>query len=212
EELEFPPELDAAASAEPGAAGAADEHYREERRLFYVAMTRARDRLVLTHALDYGGQRPTPPPPLVAPAPRPPARPQPAPAPPPRPPRPARPLEPPPPQPPRPAAPPAPDPPVAEGQPLTLSHAQIDDWLTCPLKYLYAHVAHVPLAGDPAFMYGNAVHHAIKIWHQHRIKGLPIHADDVVAAFESAWASEGFLTREHEERILEQGRPARRRC
>jgi RecB family exonuclease len=70
---------------------------------------------------------------------------------------------------------------------------------------------HVPLAGDPAFMYGNAVHHAIKIWHQHRIKGLPVHADDVVAAFESAWSAEGFLTREHEERMLEQGRQALRR-
>jgi len=51
--------------------------------------------------------------------------------------------------------------------------AQIDDWLTCPLKYLFAHVAHVPLAGDPSFMYGNAIHHAIKIWHQHRIRGCP---------------------------------------
>ena len=29
----------------------------EERRLFYVAMTRARDELVLTHAADYGGAR-----------------------------------------------------------------------------------------------------------------------------------------------------------
>ena len=29
----------------------------EERRLFYVAMTRARDELVLSHAADYGGAR-----------------------------------------------------------------------------------------------------------------------------------------------------------
>src|SRR6185436_450189 len=33
------------------------EHEREERRLFFVALTRARDRLVLTHAEDYGGRR-----------------------------------------------------------------------------------------------------------------------------------------------------------
>src|SRR5262249_53556082 len=33
------------------------EQEREERRLFYVAMTRARDRLVLTHAEDYGWMR-----------------------------------------------------------------------------------------------------------------------------------------------------------
>ncbi len=34
-----------------------DAHVQEERRLFYVGMTRARDGLVLTHALDYGGKR-----------------------------------------------------------------------------------------------------------------------------------------------------------
>ncbi len=34
-----------------------DAHLQEERRLFYVAMTRARDRLFLTSAEDYGGSR-----------------------------------------------------------------------------------------------------------------------------------------------------------
>ena len=201
EGLEFPPEL------RPGTLGetedAAEAHDREERRLFYVGMTRAMDRLVLTYAEDYGGMRAAklsrfvresldlPAPPKGAQAASalesirrhaPVAEPEPAPF--------AK---------------------VPEGQPLTLSHSQIDDWLTCPLKYLYAHVAHVPLAGDPVFTYGTAIHHAIKIWHQHRIKGLPIHADDVVAAFESAWSSEGFLTLEHEERMLAKGRAALRR-
>lgn len=36
---------------------AGDSHYAEERRLFYVAMTRAKERLFLTHADDYGGVR-----------------------------------------------------------------------------------------------------------------------------------------------------------
>ena len=166
-------------------------------------MTRAKDRLVLTHAADYGGTRATrlsrfvrealalPEAPKGARATSalesirrhaPVAEPEPAPV----------------------AA-------VPEGQPLVLSHSQIDDWLTCPLKYAYAHVAHVPLAGDPQFMYGNAIHHAIKVWHQHRIKGLPISADDVVGAFDSAWSSEGFLSLEHEELQQAQGRDALRR-
>ena len=39
------------------APGRGDDHLREERRLFYVGMTRARDELILTHAADYGGRR-----------------------------------------------------------------------------------------------------------------------------------------------------------
>ena len=34
-----------------------DAHLHEERRLFYVGMTRARDELLLSHAADYGGRR-----------------------------------------------------------------------------------------------------------------------------------------------------------
>jgi DNA helicase-2/ATP-dependent DNA helicase PcrA len=203
EEMEFPPELKAGAHAAAPPPDPSADHYREERRLFYVGMTRARDRLVLTHAQDYGGKRATKVSRFINEALDLPAPPKGA----------------------RgtsalesiaryaPVAEPAPAPiaPVPDGTPLTLSHAQIDDWLTCPLKYLFAHVAHVPLAGDPSFMYGNAIHHAIKIWHQHRIKGLPVEVEDVVGAFDSAWSSEGFLTREHEERMQEQGREALRR-
>jgi DNA helicase-2/ATP-dependent DNA helicase PcrA len=40
---------------------------------------------------------------------------------------------------------------------------------------------------------------------------LPITADDVIAAFEGAWSSEGFYSREHEELRLEEGRQTLRR-
>ncbi len=61
EPLAMPDELVAAAAPD------VDPHLPEERRLFYVAMTRARDELILTHAADYGGGAgrpgPAPPPP-----------------------------------------------------------------------------------------------------------------------------------------------------
>ncbi len=195
--LPFPPEL------RHGGTDESEDHYREERRLFYVGMTRARDRLVMCHAADYGGKRGSKMSRFVNEALGLPVAPK------------------------RGKGPSAlesiaryapvaeaPPPTVAEvpaDQLITLSYAQIDNYRTCPLKYFYAHVAHVPLAGDPVFMYGNAVHHAIKVYHQHRMKGLPITGDDVVAAFEGAWSSEGFLSRDHEERRLEEGRETLRR-
>jgi len=101
--------------------------------------------------------------------------------------------------------------PIPDDAPLTVSHSKIDDYLTCPLKYRYAHVAQIPLQTDPVFMFGRAVHHAIKIYHQHRMKGLPIEIEDVIRSFESSWSSEGFYSREHEERRLEEGRAMLRR-
>ncbi len=196
EPLPFPPELH-------GAGDPAAEHEREERRLFYVGMTRARDRLVLCHAEDYGGKRTRKPSKFLIEAldlPSPPkarrtasaaesiARFAPA----------AEPT-------------PAAAGPLPPDRPLELSHGQIDDWTTCPLKYRYAHVVQVPLGSDPRAMYGIAIHHAIRVFHQHRMRGHPISADDVVAVFERAWSSEGFFSREHEERRLAEGRAALRR-
>ena len=77
----------------------------------------------------------------------------------------------------------------------------IQSWLRCPLQHYYAHVARVPLPVRPTQMYGNAIHHAIRVWHQHRMKGLPIEGKHAVAAYEEAWSSEGFHSLAHEERM-----------
>lgn len=195
--MPFPPELT------HGAGDPRAEHEREERRLFFVAVTRAKDRLVLTHAEDYGGRRTWKTSKFVVealdlpPAPRTRRKASPgeairryAPV----------------------AEAPAPEVrPLADDQPLELSHGQVDDYLTCPLKYRYAHVVRIPLATDPKLMYGVAMHHAIRVYLQHRMKGLPIAADDVVAAFDGAWSSEGFYSIGHEELRQAEGREALRR-
>lgn len=192
--LPFPPELRHARGDER------DEHYREERRLFYVGMTRARDRLVLCHAIDLGGKRAAKTSRFVLEAldlPAPPkgargataleslARFAPV---------------------PEPAA--APIAPARDDAVVTLFHTAIEAYRACPLRYFYSYVAHVPLAPDPVRMYGSALHHAIHVWHQHRARGLPITPEDVIAAYEGEWSSDGFLTPEHEDRLLAQGREA----
>ncbi len=197
EGLPLPPEL----VSQPPAHG--DARLEEERRLFYVAMTRARAELYLTHARDYGGKARRKMSRFVAEALG--VAPEPAGT---------APLD------PReairryaplPVAPAAARAPLGEDELLRLSSGRIDDYLTCPLKYRYAHEVQVPLTRDSRFMYGDAVHHAIRVYYQHRLRGHPIAAEDLVGAFEQAWSSEGFLSRDHEERRLEQGRRALRR-
>lgn len=192
--MPFPPELRHVSG------DAREEHYREERRLFYVGMTRARDRLVLCHAQDLGGKRAAKPSRFVLEALGLPAPPKGA--------RGATALE---------SiaryAPTAESPapaltPLGEDEVLTLSHSAIDAFLACPLRYYFSHVAQVPLPAEPSQMYGNAIHHAIKIWHQHVMKGLPIETRDVIAAYESVWSNEGFLTLAHEDSMFAQGREA----
>ena len=180
----------------------------EERRLFYVGMTRARDELILTHAVDYGGRRArrvsqfvlealdlpasaataldpsaggtanSPMERLAAFEPN------------------------------VPATEPGRD--EVEG-PLTLSFYQVDDYLTCPLKYKYVHVLRVPIAPHHSIVYGSALHQAVQEFHRRGAKGYVMSEDELLAAFERAWSNEGFLTREHEEARLAAGQAALRR-
>ncbi len=175
----------------------------EERRLFYVAMTRAMDELVLSSAADYGTARarkvsrfvvealdlPHP-----APAPRKSralealARHQPA---------------------PEPRA--APEGPIPEDELLRLSHSRIDDYETCPLKYRYVHVLRVPLLAHHTVVYGHTVHEAVRQMFEARLARRGFSEEDLVAAFHASWVSEGFLSREHEERRLHAGEEMLRR-
>ena len=182
-----------------------DYQLQEERRLFYVGMTRARDELVLSHAADYGGQRARRVSPFVLEAldlpvaagtPGAGARS-------------TTPLE-------RLAglerteAAPAPPRPRG-GEPLVLSFYAVDDYLTCPLRYKYGHVLRVPLAPHHSLIYGSALHAAVAEFHRRHARGDVMTEEQLYASFEDAWTNDGFLSREHEEARLTAGREALRR-
>ena len=176
----------------------------EERRLCYVAMTRARDELILSYAADYGGARARKVSPFVLEALDLPAA----------------------------AAPgtgvvgssaeerlaafAAVDAPVearrgpVEG-PLSLSFGQIDAYLTCPRKYQYAHVLRVPVAPHHALVVGSALHAAVQQFHHRHARGHVMSESELDEVLDANWSNEGFVSRDHEEARLAAARDALRR-
>ena len=96
-------------------------------------------------------------------------------------------------------------------EPLSLSFYQVDDYLTCPLKYKYAHVLRVPLAPHHAIVYGAALHKAVQLFHHRHARGQVMSEAELDAVFDAAWSNEGFMSRDHEEARLTAGRAALRR-
>lgn len=177
-----------------------DFHRQEERRLFYVGMTRAREALYLTSAQDYGGKRPRKPSLFVSEALDLPATQ-------------IKVLK---------------GSPLAaitrhgaarsrqafeeelilvpRGESvLELSHHKIDDYLTCPMKYRYIHVLKVPIRQHHTVIYGYAIHQAIKQFNLNRHAGRETSVDDLKEVFRKTWQAEGFLTPTHEELRFQEG-------
>ncbi len=178
---------------------AGDFHLQEERRLFYVGMTRAKKELYLTSAADYGGKRQRKVSRFV--------------------------LE-------------ALDMPKADislikrsareqielfasaeialpaikkikkDEILPLSYYQMDDYLTCPLKYKYVHVLRVPLLPNHQIIYGKALHDAVGAMNIAKLNRQKFSEKDLMEVLLKSWSSEGFISRDHEEQRLKNAKKA----
>ncbi len=179
---------------------AGDFHIQEERRLFYVGMTRAKEELYLTSALDYGGKRlrrlsqfvvealgkevdqkhrhntsPLETIESFAPikdSPRPKARGS------------------------------------SQEELLSLSYYQVDDYLTCPLKYKYVHILRVPILEHHTVIYGRAMHETVTKYFQIKMAGQKAGLSDILGVFSESFDPQGFLDEKHQEERFRLGREA----
>jgi len=95
---------------------------------------------------------------------------------------------------------------IPDSEVITISHLQIDDYDTCPLKYKYVHILRVPLLQHHSVIYGKCIHEAVQKYYRRKMNNESITVDDFISYFKKAWSSEGFLNREHEKQMLLEGR------
>jgi DNA helicase-2/ATP-dependent DNA helicase PcrA len=175
---------------------AGDYHEQEERRLFYVGMTRARDRLFLTAANYYGegkreikispfvyealgkeiidGKRPTVDSQLSIFDLRPTKE--------------------------------QPEPTVAQ---LTLinylSYSQIDTFNTCPLQYRYKYIQRIPTPPSPALSFGDSLHKTLRDFYQGIKRGEKLTEKDLMSLLDHNWSSQGYASKTHEQKAKREG-------
>ncbi len=91
---------------------------------------------------------------------------------------------------------------------LKLTQGSIDDYLTCAFKYRYVHILRLPILKHHSAVYGAALHAAVAQFNRFKKQGKTLPLTSLIEVFENNWDSEGFLTIEHEERRKIQGKLA----
>ncbi|MFZ2189706.1 MAG: ATP-dependent DNA helicase [Candidatus Magasanikiibacteriota bacterium] len=197
-----------------------DFHYEEERRLFYVACTRAKEKLFLTSAEDYGGTRKKKISRFLTELSE------------------ALPLQggvgggldkkqildlkmt-------------SPKPPLVGEEliyetPNKFSFSQISSYERCPYQYKLAHVLKIPMKGSASFSFGNTIHNTLqdfytKIQELNSVKqaslfGLPVETkpdtgeikvpsqDELLQMYEKNWAPDWYNSREQREKYFAKGK------
>lgn len=173
-----------------------DYHLQEERRLFYVAVTRAKDRLYLLAGQDYGGARKKKPSIFIkemdlkieswkeeeknqlswmnykqkTSVSK----------------------------------------PILSGK-LELNHisySQIDVYLTCPLKYKYQYILQVPTKPHSALSYGISIHNTLQQFHLFNMKGHKIGLSALLNLYEENFLNRGYDSLEHRKKRFVTGKKA----
>ena len=94
-------------------------------------------------------------------------------------------------------------PPVFE--PLQLSASAIETYQKCPQKYLFSHVWGIRCGPSAATTFGNVMHTTIRQFISALRKGLRLSFEEVAAIFRREWTSAGFEDRHQEELYLTDG-------
>jgi ATP-dependent DNA helicase UvrD/PcrA len=91
---------------------------------------------------------------------------------------------------------------------LSLSYFQVEDYVTCPLKYKFRHLLRVPVLPHHSLIFGRILHNAIHSFLKRRMAGEEPGEREMLKEYERLWVNEGFLSREHEELRKKAGRKA----
>lgn len=88
---------------------------------------------------------------------------------------------------------------------IVLSNYQIDDYLTCPFKYKLIHILKLPIREQPAIIYGQAMHRVASEFFKARKEGKELSLEDLKNLFKSLWKPIGFISQKHERARFEKG-------
>lgn len=170
-----------------------DYHIQEERRLFYVAMTRAKKFLSLTYAKNYGGKRDRKPSgfldetglPVVKVEPnsqlsmhsyKAPVQPQ----------------------------------YLKSGKHklINVSYSQLDTFALCPLKYKYRYVIRVPAQPHHSLSFGRTIHASLHRFHQYQMQGKEMSLDQLLEVYDEVFEEAGYDSKKHKKERYEAGKEA----
>jgi len=86
-----------------------------------------------------------------------------------------------------------------------LSYSQIETFNTCPLQYKYRHILRIPTPPSAALSFGDTIHQTMKDFYQKAIAGQNPNKEDLLKVLAENWSGLGYPSKAHEEKYKKEG-------
>jgi DNA helicase-2/ATP-dependent DNA helicase PcrA len=85
-----------------------------------------------------------------------------------------------------------------------ISYSQLQTFDMCPLHYKLRYILNLPSPPSPALSYGQSVHNALRDFSLMRIQKQPVQADAMHELLKKNWINQGFSSKTHEKQTYQQ--------
>jgi len=84
-----------------------------------------------------------------------------------------------------------------------ISYSQIQSFSICPLHYKIQYILKVPAALAPSLSFGSSIHAALKDFYQKSLESKMQKIEDIIPILEEKWIDEGYESKAHQKEALE---------
>ncbi|MFZ2664008.1 MAG: UvrD-helicase domain-containing protein [Patescibacteria group bacterium] len=78
-----------------------------------------------------------------------------------------------------------------------ISYSQVDNYLICPLRYKYSYVLKIPVAPNHSLSFGNTIHETLKEFHTQKMFGKDLPLEQLLKIYEKNWNPLGYIDEKH---------------
>ena len=87
-----------------------------------------------------------------------------------------------------------------------LSYSQLDTFMTCPLQYRYRYILRIPVPPSAALSFGDTMHKTIRAFYELVKKGTHPTKQDLLRLLDDHWSRIGYGDKKYEEKMKRHGR------
>ena len=85
------------------------------------------------------------------------------------------------------------------------SYTQLESYVRCPLQYKYQYILKVPTSPTASLSFGDTIHRTLQYFYQEFARDKSVGLPKLLSIFKTAWTPIGYSSKDHEERMKKEG-------